>query len=164
MLEEIIIKCSRLVLRQVRQLEVLFEYWSGIQLPFKSPTFSCPVFRCYSKIRTFALYHLKFGLVWYSDGHWILFWHCWWGAVVWWAYSSCISLTAPRVEGSNPGRSSFFYFVNVPSANWCEERWVRSPARRKAGAATIERRKTSRRFWNGIYEKWFGSFRRRLNG
>ena len=32
----------------------------------------------------------------------------WWGAVVLWAYSSCISLlTAPRVGGSNPRRSSF---------------------------------------------------------
>ena len=28
--------------------------------------------------------------------------------MVWWAYSSCISLTAPRVEGSNPRRSSSF--------------------------------------------------------
>ena len=35
------------------------------------------------------------------------------GAVVWWAYSSCISLTAPRVGGSNPRRFSFsFRFVD----------------------------------------------------
>ena len=34
-----------------------------------------------------------------------------WGAVVWWAYSSCISLTASRVEGLNPGLSlSFIHF------------------------------------------------------
>ena len=32
-----------------------------------------------------------------------------WGAVVLWAYSSPISLlTAPRVDGSHPGSSSFF--------------------------------------------------------
>ena len=60
------------------------------------------------------------------------------------------SITAPRVEGSNLGPSSFFYFVNVPAANCSEERQVRSPARRKAGAATIEKRKTGRRFRNGF--------------
>ena len=36
-----------------------------------------------------------------------------WGAVVWWAYSSGISLTAPKIEGSNPGPStSFIWTVN----------------------------------------------------
>ena len=34
--------------------------------------------------------------------------------MVWWAYSSSkISLMAPRVEGSNPRRSSFSNYLNI---------------------------------------------------
>ena len=121
MLEEIIIKCSRLVLRQVRQLEVLFEYWSGIQLPFKSPTFSCPVFRCYSKIRTFALYHLKFGLVWYSAG---------------------------RIKTLLLRRKKYCFCACFGVASAAPSAWLRQPLRLSTAAAAIDEKDAAIKKWN----------------
>ena len=64
------------------------------------------------------------------------------------------STTASRVEGSHPGRSSFFC-VNVPAAN-CSEEKLAAPScreRRKAGAGAAtkdEGRRTGRRIRNGF--------------
>ena len=43
------------------------------------------------------------------------------------------SATAPRVDGSHPGRSSFFY-VNVPAANCSEEIAAPSCREKKGGS------------------------------
>ena len=67
------------------------------------------------------------------------------------------SITAPRVEGSNLGPSSFFYFVNVPAANCSRERQVRSPREERR-----ERRQSKDERPAGVsgmdLREWFGSF------
>ena len=82
--------------------------------------------------------------------------------MVWWAYSSCkISLTAPRVEGSNPGLStSFIWSFNAttryPHKAVCKEEKEcdGSAIIKAAGAANL--RRTGRRF-RDEYEKGEGS-------
>ena len=59
----------------------------------------------------------------------------WWGAVVWWAYSSRISLTVPRVEGSLPGLSDFFRSTDGYAVYFSEEIKFLSLATRKRATA-----------------------------
>ena len=80
-----------------------------------------------------------------------------------------------EVEGSHPGSSSFFVGTTRQLRQLDSSRRKRLFSKKMkndvdredaknagAGAATKDGR-TGRRTWNG-YEKWFGSFRRRLNG
>ena len=59
----------------------------------------------------------------------------WRGAVVWWAYSSCISLTAPRVEGSNP-------LPDIPFWRMYRFGWRRWRARAGVRPRTCKARRT----------------------
>ena len=75
--------------------------------------------------------------------------------MVWWANSSCISLTVPRVEGSNPGLSTSF-LSRKKNRKTTKGEPERRETRGRAGAAR-RRRRMGRRSWNG-HEKRFGSF------
>ena len=73
--------------------------------------------------------------------------------------------TAPRVGGSNPGRS--FSFIRERSSSKLEWRNAKSgtggPSREKKGGSGESKKKNGQAFQEWLRER-FGSFRRRLNG